>query len=495
MKKILVLLLAGASAISLAGCVSKQEDSLGEEFEVEQEEIDIDVFSNRDSNEEIMYNKVEVTLSNNETYNITEEGSYVFTGDVVETQIKVNTKDKVQIIFDNITIENDELACLYIADADKVFVRLDGINNLSSNVTNDQEDSVNGVIFSRDDLTFNGDGTLNLTSTTNGIVVKDDLIFTNGNFNITTILDALEVNDTLGIKNAFFDIVTNGGYDSKLSDPGSAKGLKCDDLIYIESGEFNINSYDDAIHSDANIIIDGGQYTINSLDDAIAAEYSVTINDGFIDINYCYEGLEAQRVHVNGGEIYIDSYDDGINASKADVDDEKGCYINISGGKIIITIINISSSPEADGLDSNGDILITGGYILIHGTTNTKDTPLDYDGSAYIQGGTFLTTGSYSMTQQNFNSSLTTQGAIAYQISSSSYTASGTEIKLLDSDDNVVVSYTSINKFQIVHISSEDIKVGEKYTLYIGNTSYSITMSSVTYSNFSSSSNMPGGRP
>ncbi len=491
MKKI-GFVLSIISLISLTGCFLQGGDDTGDDFDVAQETIDTDVFSNRDVNETVMYTQIYITLESGKDIEISEEGSYIISGNVTDTQIKVNTEDKVQIIFQNVTIINNELACLYVSSADKVFVRLDGVNTLSSNVTNDQDDNVNGVIFSRDDLTFNGDGILNLSSTTNGIVVKDDLIFTNGTYNITTTLDAVEVNDTLGIKNSNFEIVTNDGYNSKLSDPGSAKGLKCDDFIYIESGNFNINTYDDAIHSDGNIIIDGGEYIILTNDDAITSDYSVTINDGIIDINYCYEGLEGQRVHINGGEIYIDSYDDGINAAKSDTDDGKGCYINISNGMIIITIINISSSPEADGLDSNGDILITGGYILIHGTTNTRDTPLDYDGSAYIQGGTFLTTGSYSMTQQNFNSSNTTQGAIAYQISSSSYTSAGTVISLKDSSGNTVVEYTSVNKFQIVHISHEDIKEGETYTLYIGSTSYTIKMSSITYSNFSSSTGMPG---
>ncbi len=490
MKKLNVLL-SLTLLLGLTGCslFSTSSNDAGENFDIYEEQLDTDVFTNRDYNEELYYTQSSISLVSGQTTTVTEEGTYTISGNVTESQILIDTEDKVQLVFNNVTITNTELACLYIKNADKVFVQLQGTNTLSSDVTNDQDDKVNGVIFSRDDLTFNGNGTLNLTSSNNGIVVKDDLVFTNGTYVINTTLDALEVNDMIAITNSEFTITTNGGYNSKISNESSTKGIKCDDFIYIKDGTFDLNCYDDAIHSDGNIIIDEGNISIYTGDDAITTGYSLTINGGNINVENCYEGYEAQRITINDGNNNITCTDDGMNARKADVDDGNGCYININGGTNIITTIN---GGEADGLDSNGDILITGGYTLIHGTTDTRDTPLDYDGSAYITGGTFLTTGSYSITQQNFNSSNTTQGAIAYQISSSSYTNAGTIITLKDSSGNTIVSYTAVNKFQIVHISHEDIKEGETYTLYIGSTSYTIKMSSITYSNFSSSTGMPG---
>ncbi len=518
MKKYLIIILF---AITLCGCTTEipninneeeKEETLLPEEETTVPESDIyEVFSNRDYNEEIYYSiddneYDEVDLSNiTSKYNlvsindnvvtITTKGSYIFTGETTSAKIVIDTTDKVQIILNDVSMTSQNDTLIHMIESDKTFIRLDGNNTLITNMK-EEFDGVDGAIFAKDNLSINGTGSLTINSNLNGIVAKDDLTITNGTFNITSICNAIEVNEELAITNATFNIETNGGQstapyqESEESNfgPGSrpwtstdltwsCKAFKCDEFIYIKDGIFNIDSYDDAFHCDETIIINGGTFDIKSGDDAIHANIELKINGGDIDINYCYEGLEAQRITINNGNINIDSYDDGINSAKnSDNGDDLGTFININGGSVIITIIEISKSPEADGLDSNGDILITGGYILIHGTTNTKDTPLDYDGSGTITGGTFLTGGSYSMTDQNFGSA-STQCSIYYNLN----TQTTGVVTLKDSSGNVVVTYTLINQFQIVHISTPDLKIGETYTLVVNNKSYTIKMTSNIY--------------
>lgn len=495
MKKIFIVLLV---VLSLAGCSSEQVDPIV----VEKEELDYDfenIFSTRDYNEEEMYDVYNIDLSSlasNDVVTISSKATYIFTGESTNVKIEVDTDAKNQIILNNVTMSSDNDALIHIIKSDKTFITLIGTNELSTTMQ-EEVDGVDAAIFAKDNITINGNGSLDIYSSLDGIAAKDDLTITNGIINIETVAHAINVNEELAITNASISIVTNGGQeeapyqtseDSNTSNirPGfktsvlssdevwGCKGIKCDELIYIKDGTINIDSYDDAIHSELYVIIDDADIYIKSGDDAIHSSVYLEINGGTIDIDYCYEGLEAQRVVVNDGVINIDSYDDGINATGSN---EGDIYIYIHGGEICITIIEISKSPEADGLDSNGDILITGGTTLIHGTTNTKDTPLDFDGVGQITGGTFLTSGSYSATCQNF--SIAEQGAIYYQLSTSTYYTD--EVILKDSNGNIVVKYTPINKYQVVHISSSDIIDGENYTLCIGSKTYTIKMSSNIY--------------
>lgn len=264
----------------------------------------------------------------------------------------------------------------------------------------------------------------------------------------------------------------------------SSKGLKCDDVIYIEGGTFNINSYDDAIHSDNNVFITGGDFNIATSDDAIHAEIELVISGGDINISTCYEGLEAKRVTVGGGDIYINALDDGINASKSDVTDLGDISITITGGSLVI-----DSTNEGDGVDSNGSIYMYGGYVLISSTTTTTDTSLDFEDEAIITGGTFLATGSSGMTTENWSEA--TQGSIFVTLSS---VQTGT-VTLSDSNGNVIASWEPTKEYQTVHISSSEISDSGTYTLVCGSITQTITMSDYIYGagSHTSSSGMSGG--
>lgn len=62
-----------------------------------------------------------------------------------------------------------------------------------------------------------------------------------------------------------------------------------------------------------------------------------------------------------------------------------------------------------DGIDSNGDLNVSGGEIYVSGPTSDGDSALDYDGAATITGGAIVAAG-YSGMAQNFGSD-STQGS------------------------------------------------------------------------------------
>lgn len=276
----------------------------------------------------------------------------------------------------------------------------------------------------------------------------------------------------------------------------SAKGLKADKNIVFNGGKYTVDSSDDSIHSNGNILINNGEANLKSGDDGIHADENLDITNGKITIEQSYEGVEGVNINITGGEVKINSSDDGINAgggSDTGMDDRMGrdnfsqssseYLLTISGGKIII-------NANGDGLDSNGNLIVEGGEIYINGPTNDGNGALDYgDGAdAWITGGTIVACGSSGMAE-NFGEENSKQNSVLHNFDSK--ISSGTEVKVTDSNGNIILSYTPEKDYQSVVFSSPNLKNGT-YTITAGDISDEITVDSVITSN--GNSNRMGGR-
>ena len=136
-------------------------------------------------------NATKITVKNGEDVTISEEGVYVISGTATDCTITVDADStaKVQIVLDGVSITNADAPAIYVLSADKVFVTTasGSTNELTTtgefaaigDVTN-----IDGVIFVKDDLVLNGQGTLSINSSANGIVGKDDVKVTGGTYNI-----------------------------------------------------------------------------------------------------------------------------------------------------------------------------------------------------------------------------------------------------------------------------------------------------------------------
>ena len=300
----------------------------------------------------------EITLKSGKTITISKAGVYHVTGSAEDCAIIVDAgdEDKVQIVLDGVTIANSDTPCVYVKNADKVFITLTGSNSLSvtGKFTADGDTNTDGVIFSRDDLTLNGTGSLTISSTDNGIVGKDDLRITDGTYNITATSKAIEANDSIRIADGAFTI--KAGTDGLHAENEDDDSLG---YIYIGGGSFSMSVGDDGIHAVSLVQIDDGSFTIS------AAE--------------CIEGT---YIRINGGTFDLSSWDDGINAAK-----KSSAYtptVEINGGTLNITM----SAGDTDGIDSNGDIIVNGGTISV-----TGNSTFDYDGTAQFNGGTIYCNG------------------------------------------------------------------------------------------------------
>lgn len=241
------------------------------------------------------------------------------------------------------------------------------------------------------------------------------------------------------------------------TDSVSVKGIKAGGNLIINNGTFNINSMNDALHSDNNLDINSGTINISAGDDGIHADGILQINDGTITINNSYEGIEGNTITVNGGNISLASSDDGLNASGSTP------LITINGG-------NITVNADGDGVDSNDALVVNGGELYVYGPTNSGNGALDYERTGTINGGTVVAIGATGMAQ-NFGTD-STQGSMLVNVSGSA----NDEITLTDSNGNVIVNCISPKSYGCIVISSPLLKVGNTYTLTAGNNTKTVEM-------------------
>lgn len=269
----------------------------------------------------------------------------------------------------------------------------------------------------------------------------------------------------------------------------STKALKAGTAIRIIGGNFTIDSLDDAVHSNGTVTIDGGEFSIATGDDGVHADTDLIINDGNINITKSYEGLEGINVTINDGYIHLTAADDGINVNggssdmmggpmmnpgqgqatetaeateateKTETTDEEESLLLINGGYVYV-------NADGDGLDSNSDIKMTGGTVVVYGPTNNGNGALDYDGEFAIEGGTLIAAGSSGMAMGVSDTS--TQATIMMTFTNTQ--EAGTTVYVENSNGEQVVAVAPEKAFQTIVVSSPQLQASETYSLAFGGT-------------------------
>jgi hypothetical protein len=458
------------------------------------------------------------------TITITDGGIYNVSGTLSDGQIIVNAPDdaKVALTFNGVNITCSTSAPVYVKNADKVTITLTaGTNNSVTDGTSYMLDDLvaeepSAAIFSKSDLTINGSGTLTVKASYNhGIQSKDDLKITGGTLNITSKVDALKGRDSVTVRDAditvtsggdgiqsnndedaakgfvviesgtlninsaedgiqaetaltvtsgVITIKSGGGSTTMKNDNISSKGLKAGVELIIDGGAINIDSSDDALHSNDSITINGGDITLATSDDAVHADISITVNGGDITITKCYEGFESKTVTMNSGNVHLVSTDDGINGvSTGTVAQPGNPFGGASNAAFYIKGGTLFVDAGGDGIDVNGSIEMAGGTVIVNGPTRSDNSALDFK-SFKITGGLLVAVGSAGMAQAPGNTS--TQYSLMVNFTST--LAAGTLICIQDATGNVIATFKPTKTYQSAVVSSPAITRGATLSVYTG---------------------------
>ena len=479
MQKIISLLLVLILMLSLlSGCAKETESESKTETQidtatadsvtptdVEFENPNSDMFTERDFETDydkgkavnIKLNGSSATASSNSvkisgsTVTITEEATYVVTGELNDGMLIVDAPEtaKLQLVLDGVNIKSKTSAALYILEADKVFLTLTkGSKNALENggsFTAIDDNNIDSALFSKQDLTMNGTGSLTVTSPVgHGVVCKDDLVITGGSYMVTSASHGFDANDSVRLVNATLNI--DAGKDAvhcENSDDAS-KGF-----VYISSGNIKAEAEGDGIssgaymqikdgtidllvgggsengtkeHSDSfggfmgggrhggmppedmqnteteedstsmkglkatsNLIISGGNIKVNSADDSIHSDASLTINGGTLSIACGDDAIHAEEtLTVTAGKIDILESYEGLEA----------LHINVQGGDIKLKAsddgLNAAGGNDQSGTTGGRDGMFGGGPDTMggHGGGPAGGMSANSNGSIKIFGGT-----------------------------------------------------------------------------------------------------------
>lgn len=408
------------------------------------EKIDIDYSVTLNEDDIVIYNEI---------INITNSGTYIFEGNYTDVLINVDVDKNlddgvVYLVLNGTKLIGYSDNIINIISANDVIINIEDNtdNYIYQYYATNEIDKSGAAIYSKEDLIITGYGNLYIeTNYNDGINSRDDLVIeyvnlvivseedgivgkdllvldsvniditsgkdgiksTNsdddtkgsiliesGVFNVTSVENAIEAATTLQINDGEFNLESGGGYVGVIKDitvgegsngyvqPNqtdvSSKSLKALN-IKIYNGEFNLSSYEDAIHSDNDLYISGGIFYIECGDDGVHANNNVVIDYIQLYIINAYEGIEGSSITINGGIIDVNVLDDAINSSSS------YGILTINGGTIKLYSIG-------DGIDSNGDLLITGGEIIIQNEAiyTMGDYAIDVDGEITVTGGTIV---------------------------------------------------------------------------------------------------------
>ncbi len=474
MKRFLSTLLILTLTLSLlAGCGSNSQDNTGENgtvnggengtstpVDVDFSQTDSDMFTERDNKADyddskavtIHLNGTSATASSNSVnisgsrVTITEEATYVISGELTDGMLIVNAKDtaKLQLVFDGVNITSKTSAALYVLEADKVFLTLaEGTTNTLANggsFSAIDDNNIDGTLFSKQDLTLNGAGSLTVTSPAgHGIVCKDDLVVTGGTYTIHSASHAVDANDSVRISEAAFTIdagkdaihcentedaekgfvyISSGSIKAEAEGDGIAAGA----YLQIEDGTFDLligggsengskassgnyggfmgggpggmrpgGSQSSTTTTDENstsmkgikaansLRISGGTFKIDSADDAVHSDVSVTINGGTFEITSGDDAIHAEEsLTITAGTFNITESYEGLEALNIDV----------KGGEFKIVAsddgLNAAGGTDSSGTTGGRDGMFGGGK---HGMGGGFGGMSSGNGSIVISGG------------------------------------------------------------------------------------------------------------
>ncbi|WP_338788617.1 carbohydrate-binding domain-containing protein [Metabacillus sp. FJAT-53654] len=319
-------------------------------------------------------------------------GTYVVEGTLKDGQIVVDAEDAgtVRIILNGATINSSTSAPIYVKQADKTVISLEkNTKNILSDATeyvyeDEEADEPEAAIFSKDDLTINGSGSLNVSGNfKDGITSRDNLKITGGNLEVTSVDDGIVGRDLLAMKNATISVVATGDGVKASNDEDEKKGN-----IILESGSLTVQAKGDGVQAEKAVTVIDGEYSIVAGGGSPETiESASEIGGAFGNREFNNDGTNEVRTNSaempSGGtppeEMTGEPPQRPTDEATEEADPEDtistkgikaGTEIIIAGGTFTIDSLEDALHSDQDVSISDGKVLISTGDDGIHGDTN-----------------------------------------------------------------------------------------------------------------------------
>ncbi|MDD2956292.1 MAG: carbohydrate-binding domain-containing protein [Oscillospiraceae bacterium] len=368
------------------------------------------------------------------TVTISQAGTYLLSGSLADGQIVVDAgkDDLVRLVLNGVDAACSSSAPLFVKQAEKVVLILaqgseNSFSDGSDYVFEDGEDEPNAAIFSKDDLTVTGSGSLTVSGNYNsGITSKDSLVITGGTLQVTAVNHGIRGKDSVSILDGVFAIESGNDGIKSNNDTDADAGW-----VRVDGGSFTIVSGGDAIQAETDLTVTGGEFTVTSgggADNAAphtfagnmggkgmgdpparpnrtapgeadaAATATPIAPSGATDAKVAPEETAAETDSSAADDAAIDSFK-GLKA---------GSSLSISGGNFILDCAD-------DAVHANGNADISGGVFTI----DTGDDGFHSGETLSISGGEIEIVRSYE------------------GLEGSSVDLSGGSVALVSSDDGI----------------------------------------------------------
>lgn len=445
---------------------------------------------------------------------------YVVCGETSNGSLTIVGDKKYELLLEGVNITNPDSAAVSLLSSKRAFIVINGNNTLSDGTTswNDHK----GAFYCKGKMLVSGSGSLSVSgnynngihtadyividrgtniyvkSTTNhGIKANDGVYINGGILNVEvsgTAAKGINCESNIQVNGGRTTVVTTGGgeWDSDDQEANAAAAIKCDSTYTQNGGEVLLKStgnggkglragWEAYINGGTlSILTSGGTYSSNNDTSSPKGIKVGTKNEhGVLEIHGGTlmvrtsgkggEGIESKGTQtVADGTVQVSAYDDGINSAGD---------MTITGGSIV------SVGMNSDGLDANGNMYISGGNIVAYGAGGAEsgiDTGEQY--RLYVTGGSIFGIGGRidatigSTTQGIVSTTASVQGNTTITVQSGSTTMA----------TFVMPPYSTSGT---VMVSAEGMTNGNTYTIDWGTTSNSVTASE------SVGQSMGGGQP
>lgn len=283
---------------------------------------------------------------------------------------------------------------------------------------------------------------------------------------VTLILDGVDITCTVAPAVIFYNVYECCSTGEGKAVPDVDTAAAGANVILADGSENTVRgSYVARIYKPDSVVLSGDGKTVeeakklHKYDGAFYSKMSMNIyggekSDGILNIFAENEGLDSElHLTVNGGDIRIESGNDGINTNEDGVS-----VTTVNGGSLQILVKG--TTGEGDGIDSNGWLVINGGSVTAQACGFSADAGIDSDMGIYLNGGTLMATGNMLDRIAGGNANFA-----VFQFSG---TQNGGVYTLKNTKGEEVLCCRPVNNFSCLVVSSGDLLPGT-YTLWQGN--------------------------